>query len=147
MKKYIANETSTCYVFRDNVAILKKMPDGSEKLYTAKMLDVNDSEIRSHRDLAAWITTVAHKATEIRDYDGKVVGIDKDALSFEDCMISGIFGDMIEDELTEEQKCEIEEMPEELTEEDKAFIINHIKNSPNLTEEEKREMLKSYEDD
>lgn len=142
MKKYMPNETSTCYVFRDQVAMLKRLPDGQEKLYVVQMDDVNDSELFAHPKVAEWVHSVAKKELEIRDENGKVVSIEKEALSQEELWLAGVWLKICEQE-AEEDKSDWFDKP--MSKEDKKEFKRHlIEDVDGLSREDKIAILKGF---
>lgn len=99
MKKFDANNT-TMYIFRDHaVAVVEK--NGNKYLVPMKMQDVNDSEVKSFPDLAKWIYDVARHAIEIRDENGRVIGISPDTLSKDDLWLASLWLKIPDDQVSE----------------------------------------------
>lgn len=140
MKKFVVDDNSTYYVYRDRMAILRKK-NGQTRFVVLPMHDVNDSELRANPDVARWVSDVAKKDLEIRDEHGKVVGIDKDALSFGDMMLAGVWGKMQGEAV--ENDDEEDFTPEEL----EALKDTIKKSAANLTPEQKAKILKNLEND
>lgn len=140
MKKFVVDDNSTYYVYRDRMAILRK-ENGQTRFVALPMHDVNDSELRANPDVARWVNDVAKKNLEIRDEHGKVVGIDKDALSFGDMMLAGVWSKMQGEAV--ENDDEEDFTPEEL----EALKDTIKKSAANLTPEQKAKILKNLEND
>lgn len=159
MKKCIVNNEYVCYVFHDNIAVVKENDDGSKELTTLEMLDVNDSEIRANYELASWMRKIVEKSVEIRDANGKMVGIDPDAVSNEDLWFAHVFSNADDDKVEQykkEHKAEIEAELKELennyseedadfmSKEDLAFMKSFIKTEINsMTPEQQKHFLES----
>ena len=140
MKKFVVDDNSTYYVYRDRMAILRKK-NGQTRFVVLPMHDVNDSELRANPDVARWVSDVAKKDLEIRDEHGKVVGIDKDALSFGDMMLAGVWGKMQGEAVEDDDE-------EDFTPEELEALKDTIKKSAaNLTPEQKAKILKNLEND
>lgn len=141
MKKFVVDDNSTYYVYRDRMAILRKK-NGQKRFVVLPMHDVNDSELRANPDVARWVSDVAKKDLEIRDEHGKVVGIDKDALPFGDMMLAGVWGKM-QREADESEPDDDDFSPEEI----EAIRSAIAKKAAKLTPEQKAKILKNIEND
>ena len=143
MKKFVVDETSTYYVYRDQIAILRKR-NGQTRISVPPMSDVNDSELRANPAVAKWVNAVARRALDVRDEHGKVVGIDKDALSFDETMLGGVWSKMQLEAVASETDGDDEDFTPEEIESIKSTIA---KKAAKLTPEQKAKILKNIEND